>query len=40
MKIQENLAKELQERELDTKKKGTNNNLFCCYTFEQLWSAI
>jgi hypothetical protein len=39
MKISDSINKNLQEKELEAKKRNTNSAL-CCFTFEQLWGLV
>lgn len=39
MRISESINKNLQEKELEAKKRNTNSSL-CCFSFEQLWTIV
>jgi hypothetical protein len=39
MRISESINRNLQEKELEAKKRNTNSSL-CCFSFEQLWSTV
>lgn len=39
MKITESINRNLQEKELEAKKRNANSSL-CCFSFEQLWMVL